>query len=394
MTAVEELEQSRPVNLVQSEEAFEDLLEVLESEERVGVDTEANSFHAYFERVCLIQVSTGSGDWVVDPLAVDPRPMGRLFADEHREVVLHAGEFDVLSLKRDFDFEFEALFDTQVAAMLLGMGQVGYASLVEQFFGMKLEKGEQRSNWGRRPLSEKQVEYAAADTRYLLPLREQLGELLTERGREREARAGFSRLAAAEPRPRVFDPNGFRRVKGFRELDSVGRAIVRAVYLAREERARLLDRPPFRVLGNDALIALAAERPLDQNALSKVKGIPKATRQKYSKNLLEAVRRGLDDPEPPPAVARRGGRGQSGAGRLDPEAYARFERLRSWRNSKAEEQGIEGQVIARNELLREIARKAPRSRAQLEAVIGSDPHLVRAHGQEILAVLSGRPPSS
>ncbi len=388
MTSRSHLDHSRRLHLVQSEEALSDLLLALRGVQRVGVDTEANSFHAYHERVCLIQISTEEADWVVDPLAVHPEPLGSFFSDERTEVVFHAGEFDVLSLKRDFSFRFASIFDTQIAAMLLGMGQAGYASLVEQFFGVRLPKGQQRSDWGRRPLTSRQMDYAVADTRYLLPLRARLGAMLEEQGRLVEARAGFARLAASEPRPRVFDPEGYRKIKGFRDLDPTGRSIVRALYLARETRAKRLNKPPFRVLGNDAIMGIATLRPRDRTALSKVKGVPETTIQRFGDQLLEAVTRGLKDRTPPP-LKRGGPRGSGGRSgkELGSVATKRFERLRAWRNRMAAEKGIAGHMVLRNEVLRLIASESPRTIAELRGILGKDDILVSSYGQGILDVL-------
>jgi ribonuclease D len=380
----------RPIEYVADEAALTVLVDRLETVERVGVDTESNSFHAYHERVCLIQISTPEADWIVDPLAVDPLRLGPLFADTAREVVFHAAEYDVLTLKRDFGFTFGALFDTQVAAMVLGLGQVGYAALVEQFFGLKLPKGEQRSDWGRRPLTADQIGYAAADTRWLVPLRERLSEMLEARGRLAEAQAGFARLAASVPRPKHFDPEGFHRIKGYRDLDPAGRAVVRALFLAREARAEELNRPPFRILGNDVILRLAQVRPVDEKALAGIKGLPGPTLRRWGAGIVEAVRAGLADPSPPATIRPRGQGGRGRPGRepaLDPDAEARFERLRIWRNARAAARGVDGQMVARNAVLKAIARENPQSPEDLARIPGLDPYALQTYGAEILAAL-------
>ncbi len=382
------LNAERPVYLVDDEKGFRRCLDALDAAPRVGVDTEANSFHAYRERVCLIQAATSEAEWIVDPLSVDVTALGDLFRDEQREVVFHAAEFDIASLKRSFGFSFCSLFDTQVAAMLLGMGQLGYSALVKQFLDLDIKKGQQRSDWGRRPLNEKQISYAAADVRYLLTLRERLGRMLESRGRLGEAQSLFSRLAEVRPHRRVFDPEGFYRIKGYRDLDPPGRAVARALYLAREKRAQKIDRAPFRVLGNEVLMGIADQRPIEIEQLNKIKGIPADTRREFSRGILGAVKMGLGDLEPPPPKrARRTESAVNRGGASASEAERMFDHLRAWRNRVSVERGIDSQLVLRNELLREIARRPPEKISDLGQFDGMDVHAIRSYGSQILRVL-------
>src|ERR1700674_428159 len=149
---------------------------------RVGLDTESNGFHAYFEKVCLLQIATPEADWAVDPLALELAPLVPLLADPSRECILHAAEYDVLCMKRDYGLTFARIFDTHAAAKTRGIEKVGLHNLLADQLGVQLEVDEQRSDWGKRPLSAQQLEYAFADVRYLLPLREKLGEQLAARG--------------------------------------------------------------------------------------------------------------------------------------------------------------------------------------------------------------------
>src|SRR6266404_3875332 len=149
---------------------------------RVGLDTESNGFHAYFEKVCLLQIATPGADWAVDTLALGLSPLVPLLADPARECILHAAEYDVLCMKRDYGLTFGRIFDTHAAAKTLGIEKVGLHDLLADQHGVQLEVDEQRSDWGKRPLSPPQLEYAFADVRHLLPLREKLGEQLVARG--------------------------------------------------------------------------------------------------------------------------------------------------------------------------------------------------------------------
>jgi ribonuclease D len=252
--------------------SLEELVRLLQGEQVIALDTESNSFHVYRERVCLIQISTRGGDFVVDPLSVDPSPLSQVLCDG-RETVLHGADYDVRCLRREYGWQLPRLFDTMAAARRLGRIGLGLSALVEARFGVRLSKTFQRADWGRRPLTREHLTYAALDTHYLLPLYDGLTGELAERGALDEARREFDRIAAVEFRERIFDPDGWRRMKGARELDVSGRAVLRALWLAREEQARAVDRPPFKVLAEQTMLELARQRPRDDEALSRFPGV-------------------------------------------------------------------------------------------------------------------------
>ena len=265
------------------------LAEQLSREEVVALDTESNSFHAYRERVCLLQISTPALDVIVDPLALDPRPLGPVLASR-RELVLHGADYDVRCLKREYGWALPNLFDTMVAAKRLGRAQLGLAALVEAQYGVRMSKEFQRSDWGKRPLTRAQLRYAALDTRFLLPLHALLSGELAARGLMDDARREFARIAAVEPRPKVFDPEGWRKLRGARELDRDGKAILRALWIAREERASALDRPPFKVLPEQAMLEIARRKPSQEQDLDGVVGLTPNVRRRMGGALLDAAR--------------------------------------------------------------------------------------------------------
>jgi ribonuclease D len=361
---------------------------------RVGLDTESNGFHAYFEKVCLLQIATPGGDWAVDTLALGLSPLVALLADPARECILHAAEYDVLCMKRDYGFSFGRIFDTHAAAKTLGIEKVGLHDLLADQLGVQLEVDEQRSDWGKRPLSERQLEYAFADVGYLIALREKLGEQLSSRGRVEEAEAEFARLIAKEPRAREFDPEGWQKMKAARALDGRGRAVLRELYLLRDQRARDLNRPAFKVL-SDLFLAEAARRlPRNEEELLRVPGTSPMTLKKVGGQLLEAVRKGIDaePPERPRPGGPNGQRWRRGApGAPSPEIEERYERLRAWRRSRAEARKVEVQVIAPNAVLWAIARANPADLESLAAVEGMDPFRIEQYGPAILEVLQSEP---
>jgi ribonuclease D len=273
---------------VADEDRLRALVEALRPEPKLGLDSESNSFHVYRERVCLLQISTPSQDWVVDPLAVDPRPLAEVLTDG-REIVLHGADYDVRCLRREWGWRLPRLFDTMAAARRLGRPAVGLAALVESRFGVRLSKSFQRWDWGRRPLGRDQLAYAALDTHFLLDLRDELVGELERAGKLEEARREFEGIAEALPREKVFDPEGWRRMRGARDLDAPGRALLRALRAAREERARALDRPPFKVIGDEALLEIARRRPRDARDLAALRGVTPPVMRKFGADILRLL---------------------------------------------------------------------------------------------------------
>lgn len=274
--------------LVSDAAALAHLVERLRPETVVALDTESNSFHVYRERVCLLQLSTRTGDWIVDPLAVDPRPLGELLCDG-RETVLHGADYDVRCLRREYGWRLPRLFDTMAAARRLGRVGLGLSALVEQQFGVRLSKSFQRADWGRRPLTREQLTYAALDTHYLLPIYDALAAELTSRGALEDARKEFDRIASVEFRERVFDADGWRRLKGARELDAQGKQVLRALWIAREEVARASDRPPFKVLGEATMVEIARRRPADEGALGRISGVTPSVLRRMGAAVRAAI---------------------------------------------------------------------------------------------------------
>lgn len=353
---------------------------------RLAVDIESNSFFVYRERTCLVQVSTTDADWIVDPLAVDLAPMGPLFANPDIEKVFHAGEFDVLSLKRDYGFTFTRLFDTLIAAKALGRKKLGLAGLAQDLLGITLAKEEQRSDWGRRPLTPKQIAYAYADTRHLLEIAALLRQELAAKGPEVEEEVAMDceRLTRKEPRPREVDPEAFERHPSARTLDPVSRQILRQLYEARERRARDTDKPPFRVASEQVLGEIAVRKADTRAALSEVPGVTPPVMRRHGDALLEAVREGIAL-GPLPRVRR-----PYTAPDLDEEA--RHEALRAWRREVATARGVDVDVILGNAAIRAISKANPRALGELEAVEEIDSFRTKKYGEAILRVTENPPP--
>jgi len=370
-----------PPTLIADPDQLAALTADLENEPVVAVDTESNSLYAYWEQVCLIQFSTAARDYIVDPLAVpDLGALRPLFADPRRQKVFHAAEYDILCLKRDYGFEFASIFDTMVAARTLGWPQVGLGPILETRFGVKTDKKYQRANWGHRPLTDAQLDYARHDTRFLCALREQQIELLTAAGRLEEAQEEFVRLTQVTPGENTPSPEGFWQVSGARDLPPVQAAVLRELYWFREQEAQHSNRPPFKVMSDQTLMEIARLGPDRADALRGVTGMTPAQIRHYAAGLLQAVQRGRTaaPPRQPRAVPD------------SDEVRERYDRLRQWRKAKAQGRGVESDVIVPREALREIAVRWPRTFEELSQIRQLGPYRRQLYGEEILKLLRGK----
>jgi ribonuclease D len=361
------------------------LQRALDGVSRLAVDTESNSLYAYRGRVCLIQVSTDTRDFLVDPIRLKDKPsfgfLGTLFADPTVEKVLHAAEYDVMMLHHDFGFRFARVFDTMIAASVLGWQQVGLGSILMAHYGVKVDKRHQRANWGARPLSRALIRYAQMDTHYLLPLRDMMQTLLEAGGHVEEAREMFEAVCAARWNGSDFDPEGYWRINGARDLDRRQAAVLRELYHLREHIARQHDVPVFKVMGDQTLVDLARARPRSLDDMQQSGRLSTGQMQRYGGLILKAVESGLT--ADPPAVSRR----QNGSPTAESTAR-RYEALHAWRKQRATQRGVSSEVIISKEALWELASTAPRNLAQLEALHSLGPWRIGEYGDEILRVIA------
>ena len=364
--------------LIDQQPALDDALALLRDHRAIAVDTESNSFFAYKPRVCLLQVSVPGTDMLIDPLAeIDLSGLGGILGDPERMVVLHAAENDVIALNHEFGWRIPGLFDTQVASFVLGLKPYSLAGILEARFDVKLDKSEQRSDWARRPLTEKQLAYAADDTHYLLELADELRAKAEEAGRAGEIAWECRRIAEREWEPEPFDPEDFRRIKGARDLDATGLRILRDLYLMRNSEAERRDIAAFRIAGDSTLSLIARER-----ATSERKGIPKNFWHRYGRRVVGIVKAAKENRKPLPPPRRKSNRGTP----TPPEVKKVYEALRRWRSKAAEERGVEPWVVARNELLSRIAHARPRTASGLKEHMA--PFRFDEYGAAMLAVLT------
>lgn len=282
-----------PIAVIEHQTDFYNLIETLEQASHISVDTESNSFYAYYNKICLIQVSTESHDYIIDPLALsDLTDLGKVFSNPGIEKIFHAAPNDIAGLRRDFKFKVENIFDTSIAAKVLGYKQLGLARILNEHFGVSLNKKWQRYDWGKRPLRQEQLDYARLDTHYLLPLRHRLAAELQANDLWESAREAFGKVCEQVIHEKNFRPGDFLHICGAQSLDVEGKRVLKALYLFRENEARRRDRAPFRILTNETLLRLALQRPKSIQDFSKIKGIPRSyNNSRAAFSLLEVIRK-------------------------------------------------------------------------------------------------------
>lgn len=348
----------------------------------MGVDTESNSLFAYYHRVCLIQISLPDCDYVIDPLAVNVEPLAALFADPARLKIFHAAENDILGLKRDYDFSFATIFDTMLAARILGWPQAGLGAILSIQYDAHLNKSLQRADWGRRPLNPELLAYAQLDTHYLLSLRVEQEAELKAKNRWEEAQESFDRLPLVEWVEKPFDPEGFWSLPGVRTLADDGLPVLRELYLWRENQARREDRPPFKVLDQRTIIELSRQQPATFGALRSISGMSDSQVRRYGDAILHAITRGLKAPTPQPP------RRANGRSRPDAKTHERFDALRTWRTERARQRGVDPDVVLTNDQLLTISRHAPATLSALAALDVVGPWKLQEYGDAILRIVA------
>ncbi len=375
-----------PPELVAEQADLDRLVRELDHHDEIAFDTEADSFFNYREKVCLIQVTAGERDYLVDPLAdLDLAGLGDVLADPERTKVFHDGEYDVLILKRDFGFSFASLFDTRVAAAALGIESPGLGSVIQENFGVELDKSMQRSNWSARPLTRKQIDYARLDTHFLIPLMHRMRDELERLDRARIVDGECRRLEALQPVEVRFDPNDFVRIKGARTLRPQERQNLRELFALRERLAERADVPPFKVFTNQTLMGLACLRARNVSDLGGAHGFSPRQQKRHGARVLEALERAreLGPLERLPQPSRRDGTSQ-----LSEDQVEMHDELKQWRKRRSQREGFDASLILNRHVLIRLAVEQPRTLDELADVDGVLPWQVEMLGEDILATIA------
>ena len=340
----------------------------------LALDTEGASFHRFVDRIYLLQLSTREQTAIIDPLPVGkPAGMGRMLEDPGVEIVFHDADYDLRLLHQDYGWHTRNIFDTRVAAQLLGIRAFGLAALLEKYFGVKLDKKHQRADWSMRPLTQGMLDYAAQDTIHLLELRDRLKAELERTGRWEWALEEFGLLEGTRWND-DDSANAFLRIKGARDLSRRELAILRELVPWRDAIAGQLDRATFRVLGNEQLLEISKQQPASRDVLGAIKGMPRGILDSRGGELLDAVKRGLAVPDaelPRFPKAQRWDR--------DPDFDSRVNALKTARDSAATRLDLDPGVLCSRDRMEAVARKNPSSREELESI----PELRRWQAREL-----------
>jgi ribonuclease D len=333
--------------VIDTEEKLAAFLPKLQAADWVSLDTEADSLHAYPEKICLIQISIAGCDRLIDPLAeINLAPF--LDALNAHELIMHGADYDLRLLEKHHEFVPSAIFDTMLAGRLLGERQFGLSALVEKFLEIKLDKGSQKANWAQRPLTERMDKYARADTHHLKPLADKLRTELARKGRLEWHQESCARLIDHCARPQVIDLDLMWRVKGSTRLSRAGLAILRELWRWREREAVRANRPPFFILSHEKLVDIAAvasvKRPVENL-------VPRQMSPRRRAGLLDAVKAGLAVPaQAQPEILRHQFQRPTDA------EFRRYRELEKIRDEQANELGIDPALIASRPMLGDLAR--------------------------------------
>ncbi|HEY0996830.1 MAG TPA: ribonuclease D [Gemmatimonadaceae bacterium] len=363
-------------------DAVDRFLDSIAHVDMLALDTEGASYHRFVDRIYLLQLSTREQSAILDPLPIGtPQGLGRLLESPDVEVIFHDADYDLRLLQQDYGWVTRNIFDTRIAAQLLGLKAFGLAALLERYFDVKLDKKHQRADWSMRPLTQDMLDYAAQDTLYLCELRDRLKGELERAGRWHWAQEEFrllegTRWAAEDP------AMGFMRMKGARDLNRRELAVLRELVPWRDQIASRSDKATFRVIGNEQLLAIAKEQPTTKAELGRIKGVPRGVIERNGDDLLAAVARGVAVPESELPRFPRAPRWDR-----DPDFDARASALKTVRDAAAQRLELDPGVLGARDRLEAVARKNPATMEELLEVKELRRWQVEVMGEDFLRAL-------
>lgn len=371
-------ENIKPAILIEDLTQLSQMVTDLSQFPRIGVDTESNSLFEYDEKICLIQFSTETTDYLLDTIKLrELDHLRNLFYSEKIEKIFHAAEYDLMCLKRDFSFEFNNIFDTMIASRILGFSSIGLSSLIKNFFDITIDKKFQRANWGKRPISEEMRLYAQFDTHFLIDLRNILYVKLEENNKLELAKEDFRRITDVDAFVNNKNHENYWRIIKGNSLTQQQESVLIELYYLRENLARLSNRPPFKVFSNQAIINIAKKLPKDLNQLKSIDHFTPKLIQKYGEKVIFAVNQGLsinncskkDKFKPNPSYLRK------------------YEVLKQWRKQKGNELSVESDIILPKEHLEQLAHLKQCDLQNIQTIMYNIPYRFNKFGEEILSLL-------
>jgi ribonuclease D len=366
------VDQPQKLRLAADELAAQDIL---------AIDTESNSLYAYREQVCLVQFSSRHKDYLIDALVLpDLSPLEGIFASERILKVFHAAEYDLICLFRDYGFRFNYLFDTMIAARILGYQNIGLGALLERFFGVQMNKKYQRANWGKRPLKPEMLDYARLDSHYLISLQEILRAELISSGLWDLALEDFRRLTQGIEDTTETSDADFWKIHGARDLSPEKAAVMKCLFQFRESIAKAQNRPPFKVISHQALVEMAQTCPKNGAELATVSTLNERQAKRYGRGLLAAIQEGQHSPPAHPPNHTR----------PHNSILDRIDSLREWRKHTGRDLGVPSDVVLPRDVLNRIAWANPADMAALQAQMTDVPYRYHQFGQAILSTITDR----
>jgi ribonuclease D len=369
--------------LIETPDELAGIIELLEKQDAVGVDLEADSMFHYKEKVCLVQMATRRHNFVIDPLKINDLSLLRpIFGNPKIQKIFHGADYDVRSLYRDFQIVIRNMFDTQLASRFLGDKATGLEAVVHKRFNVRLNKKYQKKDWSERPLSEKMIEYAARDTFYLLPLTEILRKELQDKGRLDWVHEECDLLS----RVRAMQGNGeplFLRFKGAGQLSHRRLGVLEAVLQFRARLAEEKDRPLFKVFSNISAMKLAVSAPTTLQDLIKTKILSPKQINMFGAALVPVIREALSMPfDKLPSYP------QKKPPILDPNVPKRMKALKIWRDVCAKKLNIDSSIITPKNIMTTLAVKKPKDLDELERIDELKKWRKKEFGKKIIEVLN------
>jgi len=370
--------------LIEQPEKLATAARQLAAAKAIAFDLEADSMYHFREKVCLIQIATQKETLVIDPLKIDDlSPLKPVMANDRIRKVLHGADYDIRSLYRDFGIEVHNLFDTELASRFLGMHETGLDAVLQNRFGIQLDKKFQRKDWSRRPLPEAMMNYAAGDVHHLLPLSAVIEKELRAKGRLTWVREECDLLSQVRPAEPNHTPL-FLNFKGAGRLKPRNLATLESLLQCRRRLAKAKDRPLFKVFSNKSLMTLATAMPTTPTALERSEALSPKQVKIHGQALLKAIRAAQDLPAQKLPVYPR-----QRSPRLPARVPERMAALKEWRDKKAEDLKLDPGLMLNKALMQAIAIQHPQRIADLKAV--PDLHRWRqdVFGRDIVTIMKG-----
>ena len=368
--------------IIDTASRLEDVSLLLKKEKIIAVDLEADSMFHFKEKVCLVQIATKKINAIIDPLRInDLSPLKPLFADRDIKKIFHGADYDVRSLYRDFQITINNLFDTQIAALFLGLKATGLDALLQNRLSINLDKKYQKKDWSKRPLPEEMVEYAAKDAIFLLPLAELLEKELREKQRLSWVYEECAILSKVRPAALNSDPL-YLKFKGAGQLSRRTLAALERLLQLRLKIAKRKDKPLFKIFSNRSMIKLAEAKPANLRRLKKTNALSARQIDMYGNVLVEAINKALNMPENRLPVYPR-----IKAPVKKPEVTERIKALKPLRDNKAKALEINPSLILTNAMINTLAIHNPLDKSDIKRIKGLKNWQTEEFGEDITAVL-------